>query len=313
MSSTLTNPIIRRTCGAPEVHQRYLQDPAYQQRRIAIERHVSRFLLFDSAAERNGVTKIPVVVHIVYSDPAGNISDEQVQSQIEALNRDYRANNADKTQVPPVWSGLAADTRIQFLLAETDPEGNATSGITRTPTTAASFGTDDRVKSSATGGADPWPSDKYLNIWVCTLTDGLLGYATFPGSPAEVDGVVIRNTAFGTTGTATAPFHLGRTSTHEVGHWLNLHHIWGDRLDCRGSDDVDDTPPAQAPNYGTPTFPHVSCGNSPDGDMFMNYMDYVDDAAMVMFTRGQVARMAASLDGPRAGIGTMAADATAAT
>jgi hypothetical protein len=128
----------------------------------------------------------------------------------------------------------------------------------------------------------------------------LLGYAQFPGGPPGTDGVVILNAAFGTTGTATAPYNLGRSATHEVGHWLNLRHIWGDTEDCSGTDFVDDTPNAQHPNYGKPTFPHISCTNGPNGDMFMNYMDYVDDAAMFMFTAGQVVRMQATLAGPRA-------------
>jgi len=292
-----------RTCGAPEVHQRLLQDPEYQRRRIAVEEHLTRFLLFDLVRQRPGVTEIPLVVHVVYSNSVGNISDAQVQSQLDVLNLDYRATNADRAKVPGVWSSLVADARIQFALANTDPEGNPTSGITRTQTSLQSFSTDDTVKSGAKGGADPWPSDRYLNLWVCQLGGGLLGYAQFPGGPPATDGVVILHTAFGTAGTATSPFNLGRTATHEIGHWLNLIHIWGDRLDCKGTDDVDDTPPAQAPNYNKPAFPHVSCNNGPDGDMFMNYMDYVDDDSMFMFTPGQVVRMAATLDGPRSGIG----------
>jgi Pregnancy-associated plasma protein-A len=295
-------PLIR-TCGAPEVHQRLLQSPEYQRRRLAIEQHLTRFLLFDGASQRAGITTIPVVVHVVYSNDSGNIPDTQVHSQLDVLNLDYRAANPDRGSVPSVWSALVADTRNQFALASVDPDGNPTNGITRTATDKSSFGTDESVKSTATGGIDPWPSDRYLNIWVCQLGGGLLGYAQFPGGPAETDGVVILHSAFGTTGTATAPFNLGRTTTHEIGHWLNLIHIWGDRLDCKGTDDVDDTPPAQAPNYGKPAFPHVSCNNGPNGDMFMNYMDYVDDDSMVLFTPGQVARMAATLDGPRSTIG----------
>ena len=138
-----------------------------------------------------------------------------------------------------------------------------------------------------------------LNIWVCNLGEGLLGYAQFPGGPAATDGVVVLYTAFGTTGAAAAPFNLGRTATHEVGHWLNLRHIWGDRTDCSGTDEVSDTPRAQMPNYGAPEWPHISCNNGPNGDMFMNYMDYVDDVAMFMFTQGQAARINATLAGPR--------------
>lgn len=210
MYPTTPNRPRHRTCGAPEVHQRLLQNPEYQQRRMAIERHLSRFLLFNGAALRTGVTQIPVVVHIVHSDAAGNIGDAQVKSQIDALNRDYRKKNPDATKVPDVWKGVTSDTQIQFALATVDPGGQATGGITRTATTRNAFGTDDTVKSSSSGGADPWPSEQYLNLWVCNLGGGLLGYAQFPGGPPETDGVVILNTAFGTTGTATAPFDLGR-------------------------------------------------------------------------------------------------------
>lgn len=289
----------RRTCGAAEVHHRLLERPDYQARQIALEQHLTRFLLFDGHTLRTGVAVIPAVVHVVYRTDAENISDVQVQSQFLVLNADYRAQNGDLAKVPAVWKGLVGDGRIEFNLATRDPDGRATPGITRTQTDAHSFDTHDGVKSRATGGADPWPADRYLNLWVCTLGGGLLGYAQFPGGPPETDGVVILNTAFGTTGTAAAPFNLGRTSTHEIGHWLNLHHIWGDRLDCRGTDFVDDTPPAQAPNYGKPRFPHITCNNGPNGDMFVDFMDYVDDDSMYMFTQGQVARMSATLDGER--------------
>jgi hypothetical protein len=291
-----------RTCGASEVHHRLLESRLYQQNRIDIERFNARFMLWGARTRRAGVVKIPVIVHVVYTDAAGNISDTQIQSQVDVLNDDYRAANADKSKVPPIWGNLVADAQLEFTLASKDPDGNQTNGITRSQTNVQSFTTDDNVKSSSKGGADPWPSDRYLNIWVCNLGGGLLGYAQFPGGPATTDGVVILNTAFGTIGTAAAPFNLGRTTTHEVGHWLNLIHIWGDRLDCSGTDLVDDTPTQQAPNYNKPVFPHITCNNAPNGDMFMNYMDYVDDDSMFMFTPGQVARISATLDGPRSSI-----------
>jgi hypothetical protein len=290
-----------RTCGAVEVYHRQLEIvPGFRERQVNLELFTARTLFFGGAMHRVAPIKIPVVVHVVYNTAAENISDAQVQSQIVVLNQDYRAVNPDHTSTPTVWTGLVADANIEFELTSVDPAGNATTGITRTTTASTSFSTDDSVKSAATGGADPWPSDKYLNIWVCSLGNGLLGYAQFPGGPVATDGVVILNTAFGTTGTAAAPFNLGRTTTHEVGHWLNLIHIWGDTNDCSGSDQVADTPTQQLPNFGKPTFPHVSCQNGPNGDMFMNYMDYVDDDTMVMFTQGQVQRMAATLAGPRA-------------
>ena len=218
------------------------------------------------APGRVGVVTIPVVVHVVHNpaSPAENISKAQIDSQIDVLNQDFRATNPDRVGVPSVWTNLIADCEIEFKLAETDPDGNPTDGVTRTATDKTAFvADDDDVKSSATGGADAWPSDDYLNIWVCgDLRDGsnnqILGYAQFPGGPPETDGVVIANTCFGTTGTAAAPFHLGRTATHEIGHWLSLRHIWGDDgSGCGGNDLVDDTPNQARQNFGKPTFPHV--------------------------------------------------------
>jgi hypothetical protein len=284
-----------------EVHHRLLeQNPQFRVALAALETATRQRLTAAFRSELILPVTIPVVVHVVYSSAVDNVSDAQVNSQITSLNKDYGAKNPDKSKVPAVWRGLVTDTGIQFKLASKDPEGNPTNGITRTKTAKTSFGQDDSVKSNAKGGADPWPSDKYLNLWVCSLGGGLLGYAQFPGGPAATDGVVILNSAFGTTGTAAAPFNLGRSATHEIGHWLNMIHIWGDTSDCTGTDFVDDTPNAQQPNYGKPTFPHVSCTNGPNGDMFMNYMDYVDDDTMVMFTAGQVMRMHATLAGPRA-------------
>jgi hypothetical protein len=293
-------------CGAMEAHFRLLEvDPGMRARRAAIHAQTADLVSSGLASRRvkKGPLTIPVVVHVVYRQAAENISDSQVSSQIDALNRDYSAVNPDKINCPVPWSGLIQDSLIRFALATKDPNGKATNGITRTKTAVAQFSTNDDVKHKAKGGADAWPSNKYLNLWVCNLGNGLLGYAQFPGGAPATDGVVILNTAFGTNGTAAAPFNLGRTATHEVGHWLNLNHIWGDRSDCSGTDHVADTPNAQHPNFGAPAFPHITCSNGPNGDMFVNYMDYVDDRIMVMFTHGQVARMQATLAGPRAGIG----------
>jgi hypothetical protein len=287
------------------VHTRLMEDnPDFRQKLVDLERLVVRRMASGSARRSGGPIAIPVVVHVVYRTTDENISDAQVKSQIDVLNLDYRAKNPDRTNTPSVWSGLVTDAGIEFHLATTAPDGSTTNGITRTKTRSTSFGDDDSVKSSSTGGADPWPSANYLNIWVCNLGGGLLGYAQFPGGPEATDGVVILNKAFGTTGIVVAPFNLGRTTTHEVGHWLNLHHIWGDTQHCEGTDFVDDTPNQQLPNYGKPSFPHISCGNGPNGDMFMNYMDYVDDDTMCMFTTQQVARMNATFDGPRNSLGT---------
>jgi Pregnancy-associated plasma protein-A len=280
-------------------HRRLLRDvPGYAEARSQVENEILqrvRALRFGTEAQRADVASVPVVVHVVYNTPEENVSDAQIQSQIDVLNRDFRKLNPDVASVPAVWQPLAADCRIEFKLAQ----------VTRTPTTRTSFTGDDAVKSAATGGADAIDTSRYLNLWVCKLSGGLLGYAQFPGGPPQTDGVVITHTGFGTVGTATAPFHLGRTATHEIGHFFDLFHIWGDDgSGCSGSDQVDDTPNQGGANTGMPVFPKLSCSNGPNGDMFVNYMDYTDDAGMVMFTLGQLARMEACLAGPRSSLVT---------
>jgi hypothetical protein len=294
-------PPKHRQCGVQQVNERLTElDPKLRERQQKIEQDCVRAIERGDAQRvwRRLIT-IQVVVHVVYKRSEENVSDAQIKSQIDVLNKDFRAANTDRSKVPDAWKSLVADPNIQFKLATKDPRGKATKGITRTKTTRDSFGTGDSVKKKSGGGIPPWPTDRYLNFWICNLGEGLLGYAQFPGGPARTDGVVILYTAFGTKGAASAPFNLGRTATHEVGHYLNLRHIWGDMTDCSGTDHVSDTPRAQMPNYGKPDFPHISCNNGPNGDMFMNYMDYVDDAAMFMFTPGQAARINATLAGPR--------------
>ena len=286
--------LAQRVCGTTEYQMMLEQeDPSIINRLEEIEQFTRDYLLSNPQGERALVT-IPVVVHVVYNTTAENISDAQIQSQINVLNQDFRKLNADVANTPGAFAGLASDSNIEFCLATVDPNGNPTNGVLRVPTTATSFGTNNTVKSSTSGGSNAWNAGKYLNMWVCDISGGTLGYAQFPGGSASTDGVVIDYQYFGTLGTATAPFNKGRTATHEVGHWLNLRHIWGDDgTGCTGSDQVTDTPNAAGPNYGCPAFPTVTCSNGPNGDMFMNYMDYTDDACMFMFSSGQVSRMQA--------------------
>ena len=293
-----TDAPTRRKCATSEVNRLLLNtDPEYARLRSEIEDLTDVETARGFAAAAPKVRTIPVVVHVVYKTAAQNISDAQIKSQIKVLNEDFRRTNADASKVPAVFQPLHADCNIQFKLATKDIFGASATGITRTKTNKSSFSFNDAVKSSDKGGADPWPARRYLNIWVCQLGGGLLGYAQFPGGPSATDGVVILNTAFGDTGTATDPFDLGRTTTHEVGHWLNLFHIWGDDgTGCKGSDHCADTPNQASENFGKPTFPHISCKNGPNGDLFM---DYTDDDAMFMFTAGQAMRMNATLNGPR--------------
>jgi hypothetical protein len=241
-----------------------------------------------SSSEANVIT-IPVVVHVLHS-ASSNISDGQIVSQINALNTNFNGENADIEKVPAVFRKVAGVSNIRFVLAKVDPNGKATSGITRTKSAREMWSNDDKVKNPAFGGVAPWDARSYLNIWVCNLIPGLLGYASAPGSPADKDGVVIKMSNFGASGAGS--FGLGRTAVHEVGHWLNLKHLWGDK-EC-GSDEVDDTPQQKTYNQGAPSFPRIGTGCSaanPYGDMFMNFMDFTNDASMMMFTQGQVKRM----------------------
>ncbi len=274
----------QRNCGAMNhFHALEENDPSFINNVRAIENHTAQFEA-DGSRDGLGVITIPVVVHVLYRTSTENISDAQIQSQMDVLNQDFRRTNPDANNL---WS-QAADIEIEFCLATVDPNGNPTNGITRTQTSQSAFGTNDAIKSASSGGKDAWPTGSYLNMWVGTIGGGILGYAQFPGGSASTDGVVMDPKYFGTVGSATAPFDGGRTTTHEVGHWLNLRHIWGDG-NCNADDFVSDTPTSDAANYGCATG-HVSCNST---DMVQNYMDYSDDSCMNLFTQGQKTRMRA--------------------
>jgi hypothetical protein len=298
----------QRTCGAMDHLQHQMQnDPAAQRNHQKMNAAVNEWVRLHGNENRaGGVVTIPVVVHVVYRNAAQNISQAQIQSQIDVLNADYRRLNADASNVPAAWTNIASDAGIAFCLAQRDPNGAPTSGINRVSTTVNTFGLNDAVKYTAQGGADAWPRNQYLNIWVCNLGSQLLGYAQFPGQPAATDGVVIGYNYFGTSGTVSAPFNKGRTTTHEVGHWLGLYHIWGDDGGaCNGSDNVSDTPNQASETYGTyapGTVRTDACAPNAPGYMWMNYMDYTDDAAMYMFTTGQANVMNGILNTSRVGL-----------
>ena len=288
----------QRTCASHEKFVEMMGLPRFNEARTRIEAHARKWAP-TIAEERSGsnstVITIPVVFHIVYNGPTQNISDAQIMSQLNILNDDFRRLNSDADDT---WS-QAADTEVEFCLASLNPQGSATSGIVRIPTNVNGFGTGDAVKFTSQGGSDAWPASEYLNFWVCDIGGGILGYAQFPGGPASTDGVVCGYQYVGNIGTATAPFDLGRTATHEVGHWLNLYHIWGDG-GCSVDDGIADTPSSDGANFGCATG-HVSCSTT---DMVQNYMDYSDDYCMNLFTEGQKARMLAlfSPGGVRAGL-----------
>jgi hypothetical protein len=281
-----------RNCTAPEVLENMLKsDPDMSQRMEAIERRTQEFVQRSPSVSGRTVINIPVVVHVVYNAAAENISDAQVQSQIDVLNKDFRKMNTEAASIPAAFLNIAADVEVNFCLAKITPTGAATNGIDRYQTSKTSWTSNDDMKRPLKDGVAPWDAEHYLNIWVCNLGSGSLGYSSFPGAPLSTDGVVIDYRYFGTINTR-APFNLGRTTTHEVGHWMNLFHIWGDTR-C-GNDHVDDTPVHHGANFGCPASPayNTTCGNNII-EMTMNFMDYTNDACMSMFSLGQKARMRA--------------------
>ncbi|MDX6182657.1 zinc metalloprotease [Flavobacterium sp. Fl-77] len=287
-----TNTIAQRGCASQDVLDAQLRaNPALAIKMNEIEAFTQNQVLTNRLV--NGKVEIPVIVNVLYRTTAQNISDAQIQSQIDVLNKDFNAANSDYNSVPALFSGVKANVGITFVLEK----------INRKSTTKTSWGTNDAMKKTAQGGIAPTSPTTKLNMWSCAIGGGILGYAQFPGGSSATDGVVIDSKYFGLSGSANAPFNLGRTGTHEVGHWMNLRHIWGD-ANC-GSDLVSDTPTHNTANYGVPAYPHYSTCTGTPVEMTMNYMDYTDDNGMYMFSNGQKSRMAAIFlsGGPRAAFG----------
>ncbi|OAB29148.1 Pregnancy-associated plasma protein-A [Flavobacterium fryxellicola] len=286
-----TSAVAKRGCASQEVLAAQMKaDPTLALRMSKIEAFTEKAML--SGRLVNGNVEIPVVVNVLYRTAAENISLAQIQSQIDVLNEDFNATNSDFSATPALFSGVAANVGITFVLQN----------VVRKSTRTTSFSTNDAMKSASKGIAPTTPAT-VLNMWSCNLGGGILGYAQFPGGSSATDGVVMDNNAFGRTGTVSGVYNLGRTATHEVGHWMNLRHIWGD-ANC-GSDLVSDTPTHDTANYGVPAYPHYSTCTGTPVEMTMNYMDYTDDRGMYMFTNGQKSRMAAIFvsGGARAGFG----------
>lgn len=262
---------------------------------------------------------IPVVVHIIHNgEPVGtggNISDNQVLSQIAVLNKDYNRQNTDASKTPAEFAGVAGSIAIEFVLARQNPGGFPTTGIVRVKGSKATWFMNDNSQLKAQSF---WPSEDYLNIWVCRLS-GYLGYAQFPISDldglddyqhelASTDGAVFNHNDFGSNhegyGNITegdfvldGQYDAGRTATHEIGHFLGLRHIWGDVDKCAGTDYVADTPTQSDKTYNC--LPHplpVSQWCNGKAPMFQNYMDYTDDECMNLFTQGQISRMVTVLE-----------------
>jgi len=286
----------QRSCASHEVLlEQIRQDPARGRRLDEIEAFtksvISNAKLMRTLAD--GTIEIDVYVNVLYNKPEENISDAQIASQIAVLNEDFSGTNSDYNKTSTYNQVKAGNTKITFKHV----------GTIRKQTNTTSWSTNDAMKKSSSGGIDPTAPTTALNMWSCNLSNGILGYAQFPGGASSTDGVVILYSAFGskdkTQGTFTTTYDLGRTATHEVGHWLNLRHIWGDSR-C-GNDFVADTPQHDAANYNCPPAGTLSRCKGQPVEMTMNYMDYTADACMYMFSNEQKARMQAVLaaGGPR--------------
>lgn len=225
---------------------------------------------------------IPLIFHIIYSSSSENIPDSQINDQITALKEDFNSNNPNNQNIPLVFQNLEANIGVNFELA----------GVVRVQNKKRSWRPDDSMKFTSSGGSDVIDPEHYLNIWVVNnmpyMGGNILGYAQFPGGNWSTDGIVLDHRFVGNTSYST-----GRTATHEIGHWMNLRHIWGDGP-CSYDDFVIDTPEADSYNTGCYSYPGPSsCGSY---DMFMNFMDYTNDDCMNLFTNGQKVRMAATFN-----------------
>ena len=303
--------IAQRTCGTDaKIRERIQKVPGFEAHHKEIMNFIHNpnqkesFFSRQSSSAATVVT-IPVVFHILYKNANQNISDAQIQSQLDVLNKDYRKLNTDfNTVVPTAFKSLAADMEIVFCKATKTPTGATTTGITR-KSIPSNFSFDNDYYTAS--GQPAWDTTRYLNIWVGSFTDTtLLGFAYPPSSAgSDDDGLCISYKTFGTSGTALSPFNKGRTATHEIGHYFGLYHPWGaDGSACgtgANSDFVTDTPATNNPYYDCPTYPDNTnaCTASTNGSMFMNYMEYVDDACMAFFTVGQKTVVRNALSGPR--------------
>ncbi len=318
-------------CGTQD-YIRYLEksDTLFVAKLAAAEHSIRTEENKEAALHRNTRTDktiytLPLVIHILWSDSAERLPLWQVESQINVLNRDYNRLNSDTVNTPSVFKQVAASMNIIFCLAQRDPNGNPTTGVVyKQVPPSTQFTDNDAMKFPSLGGDTAWDVTKYLNVWVCNLAGGLLGYSVFPFLPLNAHfGSVVLYSAFGDTslpGGLLANYNLGRTTTHEIGHLLDLHHPWADDYGLcpwnngGSSDSIPDIPPegnsqsdgygaGWGPTFGCPPFPYTdNCTSSFPGIMFENYMEYTNDACMNIFSRDQALRAWGTINGPLASL-----------
>lgn len=276
---------VRRGCGTQEALEMQLKaDPFLAIRMKKIEDFTKKAMLTNKLV--NGKIVIPVVFNVIYRTTAENIPKTKLQEQVDLLNKDFNATNSDFTLVPPLFAGVKANVGITFTYSSLS--------VFKKTTTKLNWTTNDAMKIKSQGGINPTTPTTKLNIWIVgelrnVNGEIILGYSTFPGATSSIDGVVIGSKYVGNSGVANYPYNLGRTATHEIGHWMNLRHIWGE-ASC-GDDLALDTPFHDSPNYGVPIYPHYSLCSGEPVEMTMNYMDYTDDRGMYMFTYDQKRRI----------------------
>jgi hypothetical protein len=299
-----------RRCATMEVLKNsFEKDPALKE---SFEKDMQRIDQLAALRASNPMARematpvyIPVVFHIVLPDPT-EVTDKMLDDQLAVLNRDFAGLNGDSVNIPAAFKPLFGKSKIQFVLAKRTPGNLPSTGIERIVTTQASFSPNTNyVKHATTGGANAWTSSRFLNIWVCHLSDGILGYSTFPTSAtADEQGIVIYNVTL--PGGSLAGYNDGRTLTHEAGHFFTLFHIWGDDDGaCNGTDRVGDTPNQADASSGCHTGVVTdACNTAAPGIMYQNYMDYSSDGCMAMFTLLQVTRMESTLTTSRLSLTT---------
>ncbi len=283
-----------QSCGFDFIFEKNLREDTMAKYRIE---------LFDRDLQENQKNQmfnlranviIPVVVHVVWNSEYENISNEIIFSQIDILNKDFNAENNDFKRIPMEFKSVAGNVGIRFCLADKTPTGEKTDGIVRVKTLINEIGIKENLFFTDMGGSDAWNTDKYLNIWVANTGSTITGFGTLPGqTSAAKTGVVINRKYFGRN--FSTKYGLGRVAVHEIGHFFGLYHLWGKTIDdnCETDDEVEDTPSQLQPYTECPFYPQFSCSHS---SLFMNFMDYVDDPCMIMFTRGQRLRMLKTIE-----------------